>query len=53
MLWADKFALAAMLFLLLVFTLAVIGPHWLDAAARKQNLRGRNAPPLQWDRGWR
>ncbi len=52
MLWADKFALAAMLFLLLVFVLAVIGPHWLDAAAQKQNLRGRNAPPFEWERGW-
>lgn len=52
MLWADKFALAAVLFLLLVFVLALAGPHWLDAAAQKQNLRGRNAPPFEWERGW-
>lgn len=52
MLWADKFALAAALFLLLIFVLAIIGPTWLDAAAQKQNLRGRNAPPFEWDRGW-
>lgn len=52
MLWADKFALAAVLFLLVVLVLAVIGPHWLDAAAQKQNLRGRNAPPFEWERGW-
>ena len=52
MLWADKFALAAVLFLLMVLVLAVIGPHWLDAAAQKQNLRGRNAPPFEWERGW-
>lgn len=52
MLWADKFALAAVLFLLLVLVLAVVGPHWLDAAAQKQNLRGRNAPPFEWERGW-
>lgn len=52
MLWADKFALAAVLFLLVVLALALAGPHWLDAAAQKQNLRGRNAPPFEWERGW-
>ena len=52
MLWADKFALAAALFLLLIVVLAIFGPAWLDAAAQKQNLRGRNAPPFEWDRGW-
>jgi peptide/nickel transport system permease protein len=30
----------------------VAGPHWLDGAAQKQNLRGRNAPPFEWERGW-
>ena len=52
MLWADKFALAAALFLTLVLILALIGPTWLDAVAQKQNLRGRNAPPFEWERGW-
>ena len=52
MLWADKFALAAVVFLLIVLVLAIIGPAWLDAAAQKQNLRGRNAPPFEWARGW-
>ena len=52
MLWADKFALVAALFLLLVLVLALIGPWWLDAVAQKQNLRGRNAPPFDWSRGW-
>ncbi len=52
MLWADKFALAAALFLLLILVLAIVGPAWLDAAAQKQNLRGRNAPPFEWERGW-
>ena len=52
MLWADKFALAAVLFLLLVLVLALIGPSWLGEAAQKQNLRGRNAPPFEWERGW-
>lgn len=52
MLWADKFALAAAIFLLIVVVMAIIGPAWLDAAAQKQNLRGRNAPPFEWERGW-
>ena len=52
MLWADKFALAAVLFLTLVLILALIGPTWLDDVAQKQNLRGRNAPPFEWERGW-
>ncbi|QFG37573.1 peptide/nickel transport system permease protein [Paracoccus pantotrophus] len=52
MLWADKFALAAVLFLTLVLVLALIGPSWLGEVAQKQNLRGRNAPPFEWERGW-
>ncbi len=52
MLWADKFALLAALFLLVIFVLAFIGPWWLDTVAQKQNLRGRNAPPFEWHRGW-
>ena len=52
MLWADKLALAAVLFLTLVLVLALIGPSWLGEAAQKQNLRGRNAPPFEWERGW-
>ena len=52
MLWADKFALAAVLFLTLVLIMAIIGPAWLNDLAQKQNLRGRNAPPFEWDRGW-
>ena len=52
MLWADKFALVAALFLLLVVVLALIGPGWMDDLAQKQNLRGRNAPPFDFSRGW-
>ncbi|PZU89994.1 MAG: ABC transporter permease [Shinella sp.] len=52
MLWADKFALTAAIFLLIVLVMALIGPAWLDAAAQKQNLRGRNAPPFHPDLGW-
>jgi peptide/nickel transport system permease protein len=52
MLWADKFALCAAIFLLVVVVLAIIGPHLLDAAAQKQNLRLRNAPPFGFANGW-
>jgi peptide/nickel transport system permease protein len=52
MLWADKFALLAVIFLLVVLAMALIGPAWLDAVAQKQNLRGRNAPPFDLSRGW-
>lgn len=52
MLWADKFALVALLFLLLVVLMALVGPLWLGEEATKQNLRGRNAPPFEWERGW-
>ena len=38
MLWADKFALAAALFVALVVVLAVVGPMWLEGAATRQNL---------------
>ncbi|SER52140.1 ABC transporter permease [Rhizobium sp. NFR03] len=52
MLWADKFALCAAIFLLVILLLAIIGPHWLGDLATKQNLRGRNAAPFDWERGW-
>lgn len=52
MLKADKFALFAALFLAIVIILAFIGPTWLGELATKQNLRGRNLPPFDWERGW-
>ncbi|OLP61653.1 ABC transporter permease [Xaviernesmea oryzae] len=52
MLWADKFALVSALFLIMVLILAIIGPHWLDDVAVKQNLRGRNLAPFDWSRDW-
>lgn len=52
MLLADKFALCAAIFLLVVLVLAIIGPSWLGELATKQNLRGRNAAPFDWERGW-
>ncbi|HTH29240.1 MAG TPA: ABC transporter permease [Sphingobium sp.] len=52
MLWADKFAFFAALFLLLAVLCAIFGPLLLEAVATKQNLRGRNAPPFDLARGW-
>lgn len=52
MLWADKFALCAAVFLMVILLLAIIGPSWLGDLATKQNLRGRNAAPFNWERGW-
>ena len=52
MLLADKFALCAAILLLLFVVLAIIGPSWLGELATKQNLRGRNAAPFDWERGW-
>lgn len=52
MLWADKFALCAAIFLAVILLLAIIGPSWLGDLATKQNLRGRNAAPFDWERGW-
>ncbi|QEN85110.1 ABC transporter permease [Labrys sp. KNU-23] len=52
MLLADKFALCAAILLLVFVILAIIGPSWLGELATKQNLRGRNAAPFDWERGW-
>jgi peptide/nickel transport system permease protein len=52
MLLADKFALCAAIFLVLIVILAIVGPSWLAELATKQNLRGRNAAPFDWQRGW-
>ena len=51
LLWADKPAFFAALFLIVVVVCALVGPHLLDAVATKQNLRGRNAPPFDWSQG--
>ncbi|WP_105417693.1 ABC transporter permease [Neorhizobium sp. T25_27] len=52
MLWADKFALCAVIFLLIIIVLALVGPSWLGELATKQNLRGRNLAPFDWSREW-
>jgi peptide/nickel transport system permease protein len=52
MLWRDKFATVAVIFLLVVILCAIVGPALLGDAAVKQNLRGRNAPPFSLQQGW-
>ncbi len=52
MLWRDKFAFCATVFLALVIFSAVFGPLLLEDIATKQNLRGRNAPPFDFSKGW-
>lgn len=50
LLWADKFATVAALFLLILAVTCLIGPFFVGDAASKLNLAGRNAPP-QLDKG--
>jgi peptide/nickel transport system permease protein len=52
MLWRDKFATLAVLFLLVALGCALFGPALLGEAATRQNLRGRNAPPFSLEQGW-
>lgn len=52
MLWSDKFAFCAAIFLCMLVVFALIGHTWLGEVATKQNLRGRNLPPFEWDRAW-
>jgi peptide/nickel transport system permease protein len=52
LLWRDKFALVATLFLLLVAFSAIFGPLLLEDVATRQNLRGRNAPPFDFSKDW-
>ena len=52
MLWRDKFAFIAALFLLIILCMALLGPALFEDVATKQNLRGRNAPPFDFSRSW-
>lgn len=52
MLWRDKVAFCAALFVALVVFCALFGPWLLEDVATKQNLRGRNAPPFDFSRAW-
>ena len=52
LLWADKFACAAAVYLLIAVFFAVFGPWLLGDMATALNLRLRNAPPGSIDQGW-
>ena len=52
MLWRDKFAFSAAIFLCFIIFCAIFGPMLLEDVATKQNLRGRNAPPFEFSRPW-
>ncbi len=53
MLWRDKFALCAAIFLLIVICCAIFGPMLLEDQAMRNNLRGRNAPPFDFSKDWK
>lgn len=52
MLWADKLAFVATVFLCIVLICAVFGPVYLQDMAANTNLRARNAPPFDIARGF-
>jgi peptide/nickel transport system permease protein len=52
MLWRDKFAFIATLFLLVVIFAAIFGPQFFEEIATRNNLRGRNAPPFDFSKDW-
>ena len=52
MLWRDKFAFFAAIFLIIAVLCAIFGPLLMQDAAVSQNLRARNLPPFSLDRGW-
>jgi peptide/nickel transport system permease protein len=52
MLWRDKVALVAALYLMLAVLAALFGPALLGDVATDMNLRGRNAPPFTLEQGW-
>lgn len=52
MLWQDKPACIAAVFLLIVVCAAFVGPWLLEEVATKNNLRGRNAAPFDFSRPW-
>lgn len=52
MLWRDKLAFFAALFLIVVVLCAVFGSLLLEDVATRQNLRGRNSAPFNFSRDW-
>ena len=52
MLWRDKLAFVAALYLTVVTLCAIFGPALLGDVATGMNLRQRNAPPFSLEHGW-
>jgi peptide/nickel transport system permease protein len=52
LLWRDKFAFFAALFLLIVISCALFGPYFFDQPAKVINIRMRNAASLSLQNGW-
>ena len=52
LLWGDKFAFVAAIYLLIVIFFALFGPWLMGDMATALNLRLRNAPPGSIEQGW-
>jgi peptide/nickel transport system permease protein len=52
LLWRDKFAFVAAIFLIAVIGAALFGPSLVGTSGNKINLLARNAPPLSTHLGW-
>lgn len=52
LLWRDKFAFCAAVFLLVIMFCAVFGPLLFGTEATQMNLRARNTPPFSLEMGW-
>jgi peptide/nickel transport system permease protein len=52
LLWRDKFAFCAAIFLLLIALLALLGPIFIGEFANRMALRQRNMPPGSIEAGW-
>jgi peptide/nickel transport system permease protein len=52
MLWRDKLALIAAIFLTIIVLSAIFGPMLVGPEATTMNLRMRNAAPFQLDKDW-
>lgn len=52
MLWHDKFACCAAIFLIIAVFCALFGPMLMGDAAVSMNLRARNLAPFTVDKGW-
>jgi len=52
LLWRDKFALVAAIFLTVIALVAIVGPTLLGDTGLAMDLRARNAPPFDLEQGF-